>query len=134
VWQILAGQNEFTVSIIEADDDLDTGAIVAQARFALEGHELYNEINDKLFATEIGLMTQVMDAGADLPRHEQPDRPASYHRKRRPADSRLDLDRPLGEQFDLLRVSDPVRYPAFFDLRGHRYVVRITKGEGEGES
>jgi methionyl-tRNA formyltransferase len=47
------------------------------------------------------------------------------------------MDRPLGEQFDLLRISDPMRYPAFFDWMGHRYVLRIekvlpeaTKGDG----
>ncbi len=27
----------------------------------------------------------------------------------------------------LLRVADPQRFPAFFDLRGHRYLVRIEK-------
>ena len=44
-------------------------------------------------------------------------------------DSRLDPSRSIAEQFDLLRVADPQRFPAFFDLRGHRYLVRLKKLE-----
>jgi methionyl-tRNA formyltransferase len=31
----------------------------------------------------------------------------------------------LGEAFDLLRVADPERYPAFFEHRGRTYRIRI---------
>ena len=50
----------------------------------------------------------------------------SYYARRRPADSRLDPDKTLREQFNLLRVADPDRYPAFFELAGRRYEVRIS--------
>jgi methionyl-tRNA formyltransferase len=33
----------------------------------------------------------------------------------------------------LLRVADPQRFPAFFDLRGHRYLVRIEKAGASDE-
>jgi methionyl-tRNA formyltransferase len=49
----------------------------------------------------------------------------TWYARRRAADSRLDPDRTLAQQFDLLRVVDNDRYPAFFDLRGHRYRLRI---------
>ena len=48
-------------------------------------------------------------------------------------DSRLDPHRPIADQFDLLRVADPDRFPAFFDLRGHRYLVRIEKAGAADE-
>ena len=41
--------------------------------------------------------------------------------------------RSIAEQFDLLRVADPQRFPAFFDLRGHRYLVRIEKAGASDE-
>ncbi|WP_341885428.1 hypothetical protein [Synechococcus sp. UW140] len=50
---------------------------------------------------------------------------ASYYRRRRPVDSQLDPERTLAEQFDLLRVVDNDRYPAFFEWRGRRYGLDI---------
>ena len=35
--------------------------------------------------------------------------------------------RTLAEQFNLLRTVDNTRYPAFFDLQGHRYRLHIEK-------
>ena len=52
---------------------------------------------------------------------------SSYFRKRSPQDSRIDPSRPLADSFDLLRVADPERYPAFFEHRGQTYRIRIDK-------
>jgi methionyl-tRNA formyltransferase len=127
IWQILEGKNKITVSLIEAEDKVDTGAIWAQRYLELEGHELSDEINDKLFAVEFELMNhalEVVRSGSPVP---QDDRPSSYYPRRKPEDSRLDPHRSIAEQFDLLRVADPRRFPAFFDFQGHRYLVRIEK-------
>ena len=51
----------------------------------------------------------------------------SYYRRRTPADSALDPNASLASQFDLLRVADYHRFPAYMDLRGHRYVITIEK-------
>jgi len=47
--------------------------------------------------------------------------------KRTPQHSQLDPHRSIAEQFDLLRVVDNDRYPAFMDFRGARYVIKIEK-------
>ena len=59
----------------------------------------------------------------------QSEEPPTYYRKRTPEDSRLDPDKSIAEQFDLLRVADEERYPAFMDYRGHRYKIVMTKVE-----
>jgi methionyl-tRNA formyltransferase len=71
-------------------------------------------------------------AGSATPK-PQDDRAPTYYRRRTPEDSRLDPQRSIAEQFDLLRVVDPDRFPAFFDLCGHRYVVRIEKQAGAAD-
>lgn len=53
-----------------------------------------------------------------------------YYRRRTPEDSRLDPELPIAQQFDLLRICDPDRYPAFFELHGHRYRLRLEKIDG----
>lgn len=133
IWQILEGRNRMVVSLIEAQDPVDTGAIWAQRPLVLEGHELSEEINAALFAIELELMDlalKVIVSGEPVP---QDDRPPSTYRRRTPDDSRLDPSRSIAEQFDLLRVADPQRFPAFFDLRGHRYLVRIEKAGASDE-
>lgn len=127
IWQVLAGSNEITVSLLEAEDQVDSGAIWAQRKLCFAGHELYDEINQILFAAEIELMDWALDNFGSVVPKPQAAGPASYYRKRTPEDSRIDPQRPLAEQFELLRVSDPERFPAFVDFRGHRYRIVLDK-------
>lgn len=133
IWQILAGKNDIVVSLIEAHDKVDAGPIWAKRQVLLKGHELYDEINDKLFDVWLELMDYAV-ANAECPAPTpQDDREPTYWRKRAPDDSRIDPGRSIAEQFELLRVSDPERYPAFFDFRGHRYFVRLSKHAGASD-
>ena len=127
VWQILEGRSSVTVSVLDAEDAVDTGAIWAQRVFDLQGHELADEINQLLFSTEFALMDYIVGHFAELRPRPQGDVEATYYRKRTPADSRIDPSRSIAEQFDLLRVADPYRFPAFFDYRGCRYKIVIEK-------
>ncbi|MGE3341982.1 MAG: formyltransferase family protein [Vicinamibacterales bacterium] len=127
VWAVVGGASTITVCLIEANDPVDSGDIWGRVTFTLEGHELLDEINDKLFDAELALMTRAVDAGGRLVAAPQVGAPGAALRRRTPDDSRLDPSRSLADQFDLLRVVDNDRYPAFFDHLGHRYYLRITK-------
>lgn len=127
IWQVLEGKHSIPVTLLEAEDKIDSGRIWAQRAFELEGHELFDEINEKLFATTLELMEfAVMNADTLVPR-EQAAEESTYYRKRTPEDSRLDPHKSIAEQFDLLRVADPDRYPCYIDFRGRRYRVILQK-------
>ena len=127
IWQILEGKNKIIVSLLEAEDKVDTGAIWKQKEITFEGHELFDEINKKLFTVEIELMEFAISNYPNVIHVEQKNKCASYYTKRTPEDSRIDPDKSIREQFELLRVSDPDRYPAFFEARGYKYKVIIEK-------
>ncbi|MCK9201492.1 MAG: hypothetical protein M0P59_08290 [Gallionella sp.] len=131
IWSILGGANIITVSLLEASDPVDSGAIWLKTTFALEGHELLPEINAKLFAAETRLMTQAIERFESIEPVRQEGDPGPYMTKRSPADSKLDPYRTIAEQFNLLRVVDSKRYPAFFDYQGMRYLIKIEKVENE---
>jgi len=131
VWDVLSGANEITVSLLEANDPVDTGAVWFKTRFALEGHELLSEINSKLFAAELYLMKRAVEEFSTISPIQQFGDPGAYRPKRTPANSRLNPEKTIAEQFDLLRVVDSDRYPAFFDYRGKRYLIRIEKMQNE---
>lgn len=131
IWQILEGQNTITVSLLEAADGVDSGDIWHKIPFQLEGHELYNEINMELFETELKLMDFAVENFGHITPQKQDEHQATYYPRRTPADSELDPTKPLADQFDLLRIADPRRFPAFFKLRGHTYYLYIKKGQAD---
>lgn len=131
VWAILDGAKSITVSLLEASDPVDSGAVWLKSEFMLEGHELLEEINDKLFAAELSLMSEAVSRfGVIQPSLQQGD-PGEYLRRRNPLDSRLDPNSTIAEQFNLLRVVDNRRYPAFFEYLGKKYIIRIDKDEDD---
>ncbi len=134
IWQILEGKNKITVTLLEAEEKVDSGAIWAQRELVLEGHELYNEINEKLFSIESELMDFAIENIYKISPTPQCEVEPTYYRKRLPEDSRIDPDRSITEQFDLLRVADSERFPTFFYLRGHCYQIIIEKIIMDGES
>jgi methionyl-tRNA formyltransferase len=131
IWSILNGENQITVSLIEASDPIDSGAIWLKTTFDLEGHELLSEINTKLFEAELFLMTQAMEQFDRIIPIQQMGDSGPYMKKRTPEDSQLDPHKSLADQFNLLRVVDSVRYPAFFEYHGKRYLIKVEKVENE---
>ena len=126
VWQILEGVNKITLTLLNAEDELDSGDIWHQISFDIEGHELFDEINQLLFNAEIQLITWAIENCLHVyPRSQNGE--ASYYPKRIPEYSRLDPTRSIESQFDLMRICDSDRYPAFFELRGCKYKIQITK-------
>lgn len=131
-WQILEGKNRIPITLFEAAEDVDSGVIYAKDVMVFEGHELVSELRYCQAEKTIQLCQCFIDNyPAVLKEAQKQSGESTFYLRRRPDDSRLNPDRSLAEQFDLLRVVDNVRYPAFFEYRGHRYYLQITKAGSE---
>jgi UDP-2,4-diacetamido-2,4,6-trideoxy-beta-L-altropyranose hydrolase len=129
-WQILEGASRIPVSLFEAVAELDAGPIYLQKQIALQGHELVEEWRALQAEATLELCLAWFDRYREVVATAQPQQgEVSYYRRRRPADSELDQQRSLAEQFELLRVVDNVRYPAFFHWRGRRYELQVRPGQ-----
>jgi len=128
-WQILEGKNEIPICLLEASDEVDAGVVYYRDVMRFEGHELHNVLRARQGKMTIELCLRFMNEANPPVGRAQQGQP-SYYGRRRPKDSRVDLERPLGEQFELLRIVDNEHYPAYFDYRGHRYRLAIFD-EGE---
>lgn len=126
IWSVLEGADHLTVALLTADDPVDSGAVFKKERVALDGTELYDEINEKLFDAELRLMDWAIAHCDDRPPTPQTGEP-TFWRRRTVDDSEIDVDCTIAEVFDRLRVADPLRYPAYFDYRGQRYRIRLDK-------
>lgn len=127
IWDILNGKDTLTLSLLNAEDGVDTGDIWKKVTIPLAGTELYHEINHQLFLAELELMSWACDFIDDSTPQRQPEQAGSYHRKRTPGDSELDVEASIKSQFNLLRVCDPDRFPAYLVVNGQRYTIHLEK-------
>lgn len=130
-WSILGGAQEIPVCLIEAADEADAGPVVLRDVMRFEGHELNDEIRDAQGRMTVTLCRRYLEAAVAPVGVSQTGEP-SWLPRRRPADSELDVDRTIAEQFNLLRIVDNDRYPAFFRMAGKRYRLRIEKCDDDG--
>ncbi|MEJ1224831.1 formyltransferase family protein [Pseudomonas sp. CCNWLW56] len=127
VWSIIEGASEITVTLLEAEDRVDSGAVWKKIKIEVPKHFLFYEINEVIFSAEYELMNFAVENFFHISPVAQSEVASSYYPKRMPKDSELDPEKSIKSQFDLIRVSDPDRYPAFFKMHGHTYKMMIEK-------
>ncbi len=125
-WQILEGRNEIPLCLLEAVDGVDEGPVVFRDKMTFEGHELLDELHERLGRAQVDLALRYLAADAPPPAVPQQGAGSVYPR-RYSKDSRLDPAVSIERQFDLLRTVDNEKYPAFFEHRGHRYNLAVEK-------
>ncbi len=129
-WQVLEGKNDITICLLDAVDDVDSGNIVYRDVMAFEGHELNGEMRRVMGAKHVEMALRFLAEERPPAGEPQQGEPTLYCR-RKPDDSRLDPERSIADQFDLLRTVDNERYPAYIEWRGHRYNILIEKADPE---
>lgn len=133
VWEIIAGADTLTLSMIEAADPVDSGKIWSKRTIPVAKTALYDEINALIFTNTIELMDQIIiDPNSFSPEEQDIEIEPTFYRRRSPKDSALDIEKPLKDQFNLLRICDPERYPAFFEFEGQKYILTIRKAPNGG--
>ncbi len=127
-WQVLEGNNRIPVVLFEAIEELDAGPIYLIDELVFEGHELIDEMREQQGNKTVELCSKFVDMYPDVIDMARPQKgQESFYEQRIPEDSCLNPDKNITEQFNLLRVIDNKRYPVYFELKGHRYYLRITK-------
>ena len=125
-WQVLEGKREIPLTLFEAIEGVDSGQIYLEEIVSLDGGELLEELRSKIGEAILRMMTIFMRKFPDVEGRDQVGR-ETFYRKRTPIDSELDINKSLLDQFNLLRVCDNSRYPAFFFHNGNKYIINISK-------
>ena len=124
-WQILEGKNEIIFSMFEAGDGIDNGDIYIKEKLTLTGYELNEELRKKQAELIIKMCLQFIN---NYEKYSQPkiqQGVESFYPKRTSKDSELDINKTIKEQFDLLRIVSNKDYPAFFEMDGKKYSIKI---------
>ena len=92
----------------------------------MSGHELHDEWRQLQGEKTVELCLRFFNE--QIPPDGEPQiGEDSFYKRRRPEDSRIDPKKTIAEQFDLLRIVSNKDYPAFFEYRGQRYILKIDK-------
>jgi len=126
-WQILEGKNRIPLTLFEATEAIDAGPIYLQTHVDFAGHELLPEMQHTLGEALLSLCIHfVENYPAVTSNGREQSGETTRYRRRIPEDSRLDPHQTIAAQFNLLRVADNDRYPAFFEWQGRKFLVKIS--------
>ncbi len=124
-WQVLEDKNTIPFTMFEASSGVDDGDIYMQKDLLLTGYELNDELREKQANHTINMCIEFIK---DFDRYKKPieqNGKETFYKKRNSLDSELDINKTIKEQFNLLRITDNISYPAFFELDGYRYILKI---------
>jgi methionyl-tRNA formyltransferase len=126
IWSIINGEDEIIVSLLEASKDFDTGRIWKKYIYKIEKYYLYKEIIDIVNKSHIDLINfAIQNCDKVRPINQDKNTTPTYLPKRGPNDSEILSDKTIAEQFNLLRICDEKRFPAFFKLHGKKFKISI---------
>ena len=129
-WQILEGRKTIPVCLFEATEAVDAGDVWIRDAITLDGTELHDEWRDLLGLKTIELCLRFINEHETIKPEKQTGK-ESFYPRRTGKDSELSVDKTIAEQFNLLRVADSQRYPAYFYINGHKYILSIRKADSE---
>jgi len=124
-WQILEGKNEIPFTMFEASDGVDNGDIYMQKTLKLTGYELHDELREKQARFTIDMCLEFIK-NYDKYKNPKPQYgQENFYQKRTPNDSKLNINKTIKELFNKLRISSNEEYPAFFEIDGNKYIIRV---------
>jgi methionyl-tRNA formyltransferase len=127
-WQILEGKNKIPVTLFEAAEKVDAGDIYIKKYIELDGTELIDETKHLQGEATIEIIMEFIEKYPNIKGVPQ-EGVETFYPKRTPVNSKLDITKSIEEQFNLFRVCDNERYPAYFEINGRKYNVKIYKDE-----
>lgn len=125
-YQILRRKNYLLFSLIKASERVDSGDICFKTKIKLDGTELYEELRKKQ-ALEINrIIKKFLTIYPKVTFKKQKGR-GSYNKKRGIIDSKIDIEKSVKSQFNLLRVCDNENFPSYFYYKKKKYILKIFK-------
>jgi methionyl-tRNA formyltransferase len=130
-WQVLEGKNLIPITLLEATKEVDAGNIYKQRFLDLRGDELNPELKHLQGQATIDLVLWFLDNYPNSANGKPQLGDSTFYSRRSAKDSELNVDLSIREQFNLLRVCDNERFPAFFYMNSHKYILKIEKVNNE---
>ena len=124
-WQILLNKNIIKINLLKLEAEVDSGNIILTNDLKLNGSELYDEIRKKQAEATFQLIDKFLNQ--KINRFKKQKGMETFFRKRTAVDSRVDIKQSLKKSFNLLRICNNEKWPAFFYYKNQKYILKIFK-------
>jgi len=129
-WQVLEGKKEIVFTLFKASVGVDSGDIYLQKTLKLTGLELFDKLRSKQGQMCVKMCIEFLKNYSILRPISQKlllkkGAKESFYTKRSPKNSKLDINKSLDENFNLLRICDNENFPAFFYKNGVKFIIKI---------
>ena len=125
-WQILENKKKIPFCLIEAAKKVDSGSIFIKKYLMLKGDELENEIRFKQAELTIKLIKLFLKKYPNIKGINQKGK-STFYKRRYKKDSRLKINKSIIHNFNLLRIVNNEKYPAYFIHKKQKYILKIFK-------
>ena len=124
-WQILQGKSKIVSTLFEIKSEkVDTGKFHLKKSYIYSKDLLYEEIKTKQFQNAIDMIRSfLLKKNFKAPKAIK----TNFLKKRNPKDSKLNINKTIKSQFNLLRISDNENFPAYFRYLNNEYCIKIYK-------
>ena len=127
-WQILDNKNKIPVSVININATIDSGDFIIKDYIKFKVNELNDQIRRKQAEKTIELIKKTIRIYPKFKFIRQKGK-STYFQKRKKEDSEININKSIKEQFNLFRIVDNKKYPAFFHYKNKRYILKITQDD-----
>lgn len=126
VWAIINGATDITCTLLTVADQIDSGDIWIKRTCSIAKDLIASEINRIIFDMEFDMIVfAIFNYENIMPIPQKKLNDLKFYTKRDPNMSELNVNKTIAEQFNLLRICDPKRYPAFFILHDRKYILKL---------
>jgi len=129
-WQLLKKKNKIVFSLIEAGEKIDAGKIYFKKKVYFKNDLVFNEIKAIQFNQNLNLIEKFISyykRNKTSPKSKLQIGKSTYYRLRTKQDSKLNVNKSLKSQFNLLRLCDFENYPSFFYMHKKKYLIKMIK-------
>lgn len=130
-WTVINGIGSIWVTFFHLESKMDSGVFISQRSKNIEKTDLLSDLRSKADKIIVDMIEDCLPSllhGERLIHKSQESWGTPvYYRKRTSEDSRLNPSKSLNELWDLIRVCDPEKFPAFFEIEGKKIYLKAWK-------
>lgn len=126
---LINGEKESGSTVHFMEKEMDRGHVISQSKVPITPFDTVRSLQRKVYAAEPQLLIealQLLESGfTGEPQDET--KATEFPKKRTPADSEVDPNRPLVDLFNQIRACDPEDYPAYFWHDGEKVFIKLWR-------
>ncbi len=126
-WQIINGKKNIIFSLFECASKADAGKIYFKKKINFPSSMLYEEIKEKQMNSAFELIHRFVKKylkKKNIKAYNQKGM-STYYKRIDSAMGKIDVDKSIKSQFNILRTRDNQKFPAYFYYQNKKYILKI---------